>query len=154
MSWRVSPCVLYGTQQLSLQPELRHGLQFKHTPVAIPSPTADSPYGCVAIPRLSRRRELTGAAETPEGFVGVDEKPTRGHSGRAVTTFMQGVAMQHAEFVTGLDNSHLAAGRDAEEAAIHPHRRAEIVAADTFLEKHVTSRRGQAGDDAAVAPEP
>src|SRR5262245_11005713 len=64
------------------------------------------------------------------------------------------MAMENLELLACFDHDQFPGSRDAEEPAIHPYRRAEVIATHTFLVTDVAGRSVKARHDAAVAPEP
>src|SRR5262245_17363969 len=62
--------------------------------------------------------------------------------------------MQDVELVAGFQHHQFTRGRDAEEPSLHPHRRAEEIAAHAFLVTELARGSLQTTDDAAVAPKP
>src|SRR6266478_4825049 len=83
-----------------------------------------------------------------------DIQTSAGDGGGGVAELAQRKAVQNLELLARGHDVELAGGRDAEEASIHPDGGAEEVAADAFLEADFAGGRMEAGDDAAIAPQP
>src|SRR5438093_250327 len=87
-------------------------------------------------------------------FFGADEQSAQRHRWSGMTKLIERISVQNVEFVAPFHDCEFPGSRDAEQAALDPNRRTEVVPAHPFLVTDLAGGGIHARDNSTVAPEP
>src|SRR6266850_1042225 len=104
--------------------------------------------------RILRRCSRLGASKTPKMLFCSHKQAIERECGCAFTGLVQRIAREQVELVAGFDHNDFACLGNANQPAIRPYRRSEVVASDPFLITNIAGPGIETSDYAGVAAKP